>query len=167
MYPIKIMQRCIELFEKIPESFILFLGRFSIAGIFWMSAQTKIEGFAFNFITGEFQFGIPHLSSSVVALFAEEYRLPLISPGLAALSAAIGEHLFSVLLLIGFASRFAACALLVMTATIEIFVFPDAYPTHGVWATVLLFIMMRGPGRASIDHLIGRIYSYTNKPEAK
>jgi putative oxidoreductase len=150
---------CVRYMERIPESLVLFLGRFSIAAIFWMSAQTKIEGFAFNFITGEFHLGIPHLSSSVVALFADEYRLPLISPQIAAISAAIGEHLFSILLLLGLASRFAALALLFMTATIEIFVFPDAYPTHGVWATVLLLIMLRGPGLISIDHMIKRNYA--------
>jgi putative oxidoreductase len=149
----------IAILERVPESIILFLGRFSIAAIFWMSAQTKIEGFAFNFITGEFQWGLPHLSDSVVALFADEYRLPLIPPQIAAVSTAIAEHIFSILLLLGLASRFAALALLFMTATIEIFVFPDAYPTHGVWATVLLLIITRGPGRFSIDHLIKRYYA--------
>jgi putative oxidoreductase len=159
MFIQKSVLNVIELMKRIPESFILFLGRFSIAAIFWMSAQTKIEGFAFNFVTGELQLGLPHLSSSVVALFADEYRLPLIPPDIAAICAAIGEHVFSIMLLLGVASRFAALALLFMTATIEIFVFPDAYPTHGVWAAVLLFIISRGPGQFSIDHWIKRYYA--------
>jgi putative oxidoreductase len=70
--------------------------------------------------------------------------------------AAFAEHLFPLLILIGLATRFSALALLAMTAVIEIFVYPDAYPTHGVWATVLLYLVAKGPGALSIDHLIAR-----------
>jgi putative oxidoreductase len=142
--------------QRIPDSLIAFLGRFSIAAIFWLSAQTKVDGFALNFVTGEIRLGIPHLSASAVALFRDEYRLPLIPPDLAVVAAALGEHLFAALLLVGLASRFSALALLGMTATIQLFVYPDAYPTHCVWAAVLLFIIARGPGVISVDHLIAR-----------
>jgi len=60
--------------------------------------------------------------------------------------------------LVGFATRFSALALLCMTAVIEIFVFPDAWPTHGVWATCFLVVIARGPGALSLDHLIARKY---------
>jgi putative oxidoreductase len=145
-----------EYAQRIPHSLIALLGRFSVAAIFWLSAQTKVEGFALNLVTGEFELGFPHLSASVVALFRDEYRLPLLPPELAALSAAFAEHLFAVLLLIGLASRLSALALLVMTATIQIFVYPDAYPTHGVWAAVLLYIVARGPGVVAVDHWIAQ-----------
>lgn len=156
MNPVPAMAALIKQFERIPHSLIAFLGRFSVAAIFWLSAQTKVEGFAVNLISGEFSLGIPRLSSSAVALFRDEYQLPLIPPELAALAAAFGEHFFSALLLLGLASRFSALALLGMTATIQFLVYPDAYPTHGVWAAVLLYIVARGPGMISIDHWLAR-----------
>ena len=70
--------------------------------------------------------------------------------------AAFAEHFFPILILLGLATRFSALALLVMTMTIQVFVYPGAYPTHGVWAAVLLYLMARGPGRFSVDHLIAR-----------
>lgn len=149
----------IHLLQKVPDSLIALLGRFSVAGIFWISAQNKVEGFKLNIVSGEFMIGIPQLGPSTVDLFRDEYRLPLISPEFAAPLAAFSEHLFAALLLVGLASRFSALALLGMTATIQMFVYPDAYPTHGVWAAVLLFIAARGPGVVSIDHWIKQRYA--------
>jgi putative oxidoreductase len=71
---------------------------------------------------------------------------------------AVAEHVFPLLLIIGLATRFAALALLFMTAVIEIFVYPDAWPTHGAWAACFLLIIARGPGVCSLDHLIARQY---------
>lgn len=143
-------------FSRIPDSLIALIGRFSIAAIFWKSGQTKIEGFAVDIVSGEFQFSWPQLSDSALALFESEYRLPLIPPELAAPMAAFAEHFFPVLILLGLATRFSSLALLVMTLTIQIFVYPDAYPTHGVWATVLLLLIARGPGVISLDHWLAR-----------
>jgi putative oxidoreductase len=144
------------LLARIPDSLIAFVGRFSIAAVFWKSGQTKIQGFAVDIVSGEFQFGVPRLSDSVVALFRDEYRLPLVPPEVAAPLAAFAEHLFPLLILLGLATRFSAAALLVMTMTIQLLVYPDAYPTHGVWATVLLFLIAKGAGTFSLDHLIAR-----------
>lgn len=146
----------IALFSRIPQSFIAFLGRFSIAATFWQSGQTKVEGFAIDLIHGRFQWGMPHLSESAVELFRDEYALPLIPPEWAAHMAATAEHVFPVLLLIGLGTRYSALALLGMTLVIEIFVYPDAYPTHGLWAAVLIYLIARGPGAFSIDHLLAR-----------
>ena len=63
------------------------------------------------------------------------------------------------MLLIGLATRFSATALQVMTLTIQIFVYPDAYPTHGVWATVLLILIARGPGVPSVGHLLAKYFA--------
>lgn len=155
----RLIRTAIGLLGRIPDSLIALLGRFSIAAVFWKSGQTKVQGFAIDIVGGEFQFGLPRLSDSVVALFRDEYRLPLLSPELAAPLAAFAEHLFPLLILIGLATRFSALALLVMTLTIQLLVYPDAYPTHGVWAAVLLFLIARGPGAVSIDHLIARRYA--------
>ena len=142
--------------SRIPDAGIALLGRFSIAAIFWKSGQTKVQGFSLDIVSGEFQFGWPRLSDSVVDLFRDEYRLPLIPPELGAIMAAFSEHLFPALILIGLATRFSALALLGMTATIQLLVYPDAYPTHGVWAAVLLFLVARGPGPLALDHFIKR-----------
>ena len=85
-----------------------------------------------------------HLKPSAIALFEDEYQLPLIDPAIAAYAAAFAEHFFPILLVIGLATRFSALALLIMTAVIEIFVYPDAWPTHGVWATCFLILIARG-----------------------
>lgn len=148
------IQAVIALFSRIPHSLIAFLARFSIGAVFWMSGQTKVQGFVVNLATGEVKLGWPHLSDSAVALFRDEYKLPFIPPELAAPMAATAEHLFPLLLLLGLGTRFSALALLGMTAVIEIFVYPDAYPTHGTWAAIFLFLIARGPGVFSIDHLL-------------
>ena len=89
-------------------------------------------------------------------MFQNEYQLPIIDPTAAAYLSAFGEHFFPVLLVLGLATRFAALGLLFMTAVIEIFVYPGAWPTHGVWATCFLLLIARGPGEISLDHLIAR-----------
>ncbi|MBC3386680.1 DoxX family protein [Pseudomonas sp. SWRI12] len=150
----------IQWLEKIPHSLIAFVARFSIAAVFWKSGQTKIEGLAIDLLDGTFQVGLPHLADSTIPLFKSEYALPLLSPELAAYLAASAEHVFPVLILLGLATRFSALALLGMTVTIQLFVYPDAYPTHGTWAAVLLYLMARGPGLLSIDHLIAKRYAH-------
>ena len=161
--PTSAMVRSIErlnaMFGSIPHTLIAMLGRFSIAAVFWKSGQTKIEGLVIDLVNGDFRIGWPHLSDSALTLFQYEYNLPLIPPELAAPVAAFAEHFFPVLLLLGLATRFSALALLVMTLTIQIFVYPDAYPLHGVWATVLLFLMATGPGKLSLDHLLQRRFN--------
>ncbi len=127
---------------SIPDGLIVTLARLSVAAIFWRSGQTKLEGW--------------HVSDLAVQLFAEEYQVPLLPPAIAATLAAIAEHVFPALLVVGLASRLAALALLGMTAVIEIFVYPDAWPIHGVWATALILIIARGPGPLSLDRLIHR-----------
>ncbi|MGE0387013.1 MAG: DoxX family protein [Gammaproteobacteria bacterium] len=144
----------VRMLSRIPDGWVALLGRFSIAAVFWKSGQTKIEGFALDIVSGEFHLGLPRLSDTVVDLFREEYRLPLLPPEFAAVMAATAEHLLPALILLGLATRFSALGLLGMTAVIQTFVYPDAYPTHGVWAAVLLFLAARGPGPLSIDRII-------------
>lgn len=152
----RLVSSVIGLFERIPHSLIAFLARFSIAAVFWSSGQTKVQGFVVNIFTGEIHLGWPRLSDSAVALFRDEYKLPFVPPEIAAPMAATAEHLFPLLLLIGLGTRFSALALLGMTLVIEIFVYPDAYPTHGTWAAIFLFLIARGPGVLSVDHWLAR-----------
>lgn len=154
----RFIQPAIALFGRIPDALIAFVGRFSIAAVFWKSGQTKIEGLAIDFIDGTYTLGLPKLADSAVALFQDEYALPLLPPTLAAVMAALAEHVFPILILLGLATRFSALALLGMTLVIQLFVYPGAYPTHGVWAAVLLYLVAKGPGILSIDHWIARRY---------
>ena len=157
--PVRVVERLLQWLGMIPHSLIAFIARFSIAAVFWKSGQTKVEGLAIDLIDGTVQLGWPHLADSTIPLFKSEYHVPLLSPEIAAHLAAFAEHFFPVLILIGFATRFSALALLGMTLTIQLFVYPDAYPTHGTWAAVLLYLMATGPGKLSIDHLIARHYN--------
>jgi putative oxidoreductase len=153
---VALVRGAIALFGRVPDAWIALLGRLSIAAIFWKSGQTKVEGFALDLVAGEFHFGVPRLSDSAVALFRDEYRLPLLAPEVAAVIAAGAEQVLPALLVVGLATRFSALALLGMTLTIQLLVYPDAYPTHGVWATVLLYLVARGPGPWSLDRLVLR-----------
>jgi putative oxidoreductase len=142
--------------SRIPHWLIAFIGRFSIAAVFWKSGQTKVQGLAIDLLDGKVELGIPRFADSTLDLFREEYRLPLLSPELAALMATAAEHVFPVLLLLGLATRLSALALLAMTIVIQVFVYPGAYPLHGLWATVLLYLMARGGGALSLDHLLAK-----------
>lgn len=154
----RFIQSTSALFQRIPDSLIAFVGRFSIAAVFWKSGQTKIEGLAIDLIDGRFNLGLPTLADSTVLLFQYEYQLPLLPPTLAAVLATVAEHVFPILILLGLATRFSALALLGMTLVIQVFVYPQAYPTHGVWAAVLLYLIAKGPGAISLDHWIARRY---------
>lgn len=152
----RMMRQLITLCTHIPNSLPAFVARFSIAAVFWKSGQTKVQGFEIDIVSGNFTLGWPRLSDSVVDLFRDEYRLPLVPPEIAATLAAVAEHLLPVLILFGLATRLSALGLLGMTMTIQLLVYPDAYPTHGTWAAVLLYLMVHGPGKLSLDHWIAR-----------
>ena len=142
--PVLIVRWVIAAMDRIPYWFIGLAARIFPAAVFWQSGQTKVAGF--------------HLKPSAIALFENEYQLPLIDPTIAAYASAFAEHCFPILLVIGLATRFSALALLFMTAVIEMLVYPAAWPTHGVWATCFLVVIARGPGGLSLDHLIARKY---------
>lgn len=116
--------------------------RIAIAAIFFLSGRTKVE----DFLT---------LTPSAYLLFREEYKVPLIPPEIAAHLAAYAEHFFPLLLVLGLCTRLSALALLAMTAVIQIFVYPDAWPTHLSWAGLLLYLIARGAGPVSLDRVIG------------
>lgn len=109
--------------------------------VFWQSGRTKVEGLT--------------IKDSTYFLFEHEYALPLIPHELAAVLATVAEHALPVLLILGLCTRLSALGLLGMTAVIQIFVYPDAWMTHGLWAAPLLAVVLLGPGRWSVDHLIG------------
>lgn len=125
----------------VPDAFLLLVARLGIAAVFFMSGRTKVDG-------------LLHITDGTYELFRTEYALPLVPPGIAAVAATWSEHVFSILLVLGLATRFSALALFLMMLTIEIFVYPDAWPTHLSWAAILLPLILRGAGRWSADRLV-------------
>ncbi|MCC6948314.1 MAG: DoxX family protein [Bradyrhizobiaceae bacterium] len=139
------VRRTVGLMESIPYWLVALFARVPIAGVFWLSGRTKVNGW-----------NIFQVNDSAVLLFENEFQVPLLDPVFAAHITALAEHIFPVLLVLGLATRYAALALLAMTAVIQIFVYPDAWPTHGTWAACLLILIARGAGAVSLDHLIAR-----------
>jgi putative oxidoreductase len=99
--------------------------------------------------------GILTVNENAVTLFQEEYKVPLLAPEFAAHLAAYAEHLLPLLLFLGLATRLSALGLLGMTAVIQVFVYPDAWPTHLTWAVALLYLAGRGAGPLSVDRALG------------
>lgn len=125
----------------IPQDLVALMARVLPAVVFWQSARTKVDGFS--------------IRDQTFFLFEHVYALPLIPPAPAAVLATLAEHILPLLLVLGLMSRVSALGLLVMTAVIQIFVFPAAWVTHGLWAVALLVVLAQGPGRLSLDHLLG------------
>lgn len=129
--------------RAIPSSLIALVARLGTASIFWLSGQTKVDGFL-------------SVKASTYYLFEHDYRLPILTPEAAAWIATFAEHLFPILLVLGLMTRLSATALLVMTLVIQVFVLPEAWPTHLTWAAAFLYLMAKGGGRISLDHLLSR-----------
>ncbi|MBO9547643.1 DoxX family protein [Caulobacter sp.] len=127
--------------KLLSEDVLALVTRFGVAAIFFQSGRTKVDGFL-------------HITDGTYALFESEYHVPLLPPDVAAHVATYSEHLFSVLLVLGLFTRLSALAFLGMTAVIEIFVYPDAWPTHLSWAGLLLFLIARGGGKFSLDRVL-------------
>jgi putative oxidoreductase len=136
------MKRLLELrarLDAVPYGLLALPLRFGVAWIFWSSAQVKLINW-----------------QRTVELFADEYRVPLLPPGIAAGVALAIELASPVLLVLGLFTRATVVVLLGMTAVIEIFVYPEAWPTHLQWSAMMLVLLCRGAGAVSVDRLIWR-----------
>jgi len=133
------LRRARNLLENVPYTWLALPLRFAIATVFWNSSMAKLANW-----------------DTALALFSGEYQLPLIPPEIAAYMAVTIELSTPVLLALGLMTRLAAFVLLGMTAVIEIFVYPLAWPTHIQWAAMLLVLLCRGAGALSVDHLLWR-----------
>jgi putative oxidoreductase len=113
--------------------------RLAVASVFWNSGTTKLANW-----------------DATIQLFVEEYQVPVLPPELAATIAASIELTTPVLLVLGLLTRPAAAVFLGMTTVIEIFVYPEAWPTHIQWASMLLVLLCRGAGTFSLEWIIRR-----------
>ena len=134
-----VLTRTRDWLNGVPYALLALPLRAAVATVFWNSGTTKLASW-----------------DTTIALFTDEYKVPLLPPELAAYMAASIELSTPFLLVAGFLTRPAAAMLLGMTAVIEIFVYPQAWPTHIQWAAMLLVLLCRGPGKFSLDHLIAR-----------
>ena len=136
---LRLMVRTRAWLESAPYAVLALPLRFGVAWIFWSSAQVKLINW-----------------QRTVELFTDEYRVPLLPPGVAAAMALCIELTAPALLVLGLFTRFTAVVLLGMTAVIEIFVYPEAWPTHLQWMAMMLVLLCRGAGACSLDHVISR-----------
>jgi putative oxidoreductase len=131
--------RAIGTLDRIPYSALAIPLRLAIANVFWSSAMVKLDSW-----------------STTLALFQSEYKLPLLPPEIAAYLATSIELSTPVLMVLGLLVRPAALVLLGMTTIIEVFVYPEAWPTHIQWAAMLLVLLCRGAGALSLDAWLAR-----------
>ncbi|MEI8634115.1 hypothetical protein P4S72_22710 [Vibrio sp. PP-XX7] len=115
--------------------------------------KTKIEGFAFNLIQGHIQLGWPILKESTLFLFQHEYNLPLIPYTWAAYLATTAEHILPILLLFWDCDTICSARHFCHDDGHRDFVYPEAYATHTTWLTISAFLLLRGAGILSVDHL--------------
>src|SRR6516165_7755070 len=127
--------------DRVPYAVLAIPLRLAVATVFWNSAMTKLADW-----------------NAALSLFEDEYKVPLLPPELAANLVFAIEITTPVLLVFGLLTRFAALVLLGMTAVIEIFVYPQAWPTHIQWAAMLFVLLCRGAGDISLDGMLRRYF---------
>jgi putative oxidoreductase len=140
--PLALYRSLLDGANRIPLSLPLLLGRLALAYVFWNSAHSKLASWPVT-----------------LQLFALEYRVPLLPADVAAYLATATELAGAVLLFLGLFTRLGALALLGVVAVIQLFVYPDHWGEHLLWASVLLLLVARGAGAVSLDRVAARLLS--------
>ena len=130
--------RIVSTLGRVPLSLVQLLARLAIASVFLKAGLNKVASW-----------------ETTVQLFADEYKVPVLPPDLAAVMASATEIGTSLLLIVGLGTRLATLPLLGMIAVIQTFVYPGAYAEHLTWASLLILLLTRGGGDWSLDHLFG------------
>ncbi|RWA67820.1 MAG: DoxX family membrane protein [Mesorhizobium sp.] len=139
-------KRILRLPEHIPFSLVQLAARVAVAHVFWQSAQSKLASWPVT-----------------LQLFADEYNLPFIDPSIAAPLATAAELTGSALIFLGLLSRLAALMLLGVVSVIQIFVYPENWAEHLLWASLLLLVLTRGAGVFSLDRIAEWTFSASRK----
>ena len=137
--PRHLIETAIDLLGRVPRSVHQLLFRLALASVFLPAGLLKLASW-----------------ESTIALFQDEYKIPVLAPAVAAVMATAFELVCSALLIMGLATRLATLPLLGQVLTIQLFVYPQAWHEHLVWGSILLFLLTRGAGTFSMDYLIGR-----------
>jgi putative oxidoreductase len=133
---------------RFPLPIIQLAMRIAVGAAFFRSGLLKIGSWEF-----------------AVQLFRDEYKVPLLDPVLAAKLATAVELGVPWFLFLGLATRAATLPLLGMIAVIQIFVYPNAWSDHLLWASILVFLLTRGPGPLSVDYLVTRLLGRSARPQ--
>ena len=129
---------------RVPFPLIQLAMRIAVGSVFFRAGLLKYNSWEFT-----------------VKLFEDEYRVPLLSPAVAARLAMFNELSWPILLFLGLATLFATLPLLVMISVIQIFVYPQAWTDNLLWGSILILLLTRGAGALSLDHLIERYLTKT------
>ena len=129
--------------ERFPLPILVLAMRIGVGMVFFKSALTKLDDSWM-------------VSDSAVQLFADEYKVPLLPPRLAAWLGTLNEFFCSLMVILGLGARLGAAALLGAVAVIQFLVYPGNWAEHLMWATLLAYVLTRGPGSISVDHAIAR-----------
>ncbi len=138
--PRRVMSQALALVDglgRVPTAVFQTAFRVAVGAVFFKSGLTKIASW-----------------DTTVALFANEYNLPILPPALAATLGTTAELVCPVLLVLGLATRLATLPLLAMTLVIQVLVYPENWAEHLTWFAMLLFVLTRGPGPVALDHLV-------------
>lgn len=130
-------RRLVDRLDAFPQSWLCLLMRIAIVPVFWRAGWSKASNM-----------------EQAVALFRDEYHVPLLPPELAAYLGTAVELGAPALILFGLFTRLATLPLIGLVAVIQLFVYPVSYPDHVLWFAILAFILLRGPGSISIDRLL-------------
>lgn len=141
-----LLLRVRDILNRLPLSVAQLLMRISVGAVFFNAGLMKYRSW-----------------DMTLMLFRDEYKVPVLPPELAARMAMMQELSLPILLFLGLGTRIATLPLFGMIAVIQTFVYPDAWVEHLTWASILLALLMRGPGTLSLDHLIARRFGGKNR----
>lgn len=139
---INLAQRSIDMLNNFLSPALDLFIRIWVALVFFKSGLTKIQSW-----------------DSTIALFENEYNVPILSPEIAAILGTGAELILPVLLVLGLGGRLTALALFVFNI-IAVISYPDlsdvGLKDHQYWGLLLLVIAFHGPGKLSIDHFFAK-----------
>jgi putative oxidoreductase len=135
----QLLESILVALDSLPWTLLALPMRLAGFAVFWRAGMAKLDSWP-----------------TTILLFREEYRVPVLPPELAAYLATSVELAGAILLLIGLGTRLSALALLGLTLVIQVFVYPESWPSHVQWLAFLLPIFARGAGGFSVDALIAR-----------
>lgn len=143
-WPVRMFDSIRGRLSRVPLSLLQLLMRIGVGSVFFNAGLLKYRSWELTLL-----------------LFRDEYQVPLFDPALVARIATFNELTFSTLLVLGLATRLATVPFLGMIVVIQTFVYPNAWIEHLVWTSILLFLLTRGAGVLSLDHLIARRFRAT------
>ncbi len=143
-WAVRSFDAAVHVLNRVPLSIPQLLMRIAIGSVFFNAGWLKYRSWELTLL-----------------LFRDEYKVPLFDPALMARVATFNELTFSTLLFLGLATRLATLPFLGMIVVIQTFVYPDAWIEHLIWTSILLFLLTRGAGVLSVDHVIARRFRPT------